>query len=192
MPEVARTSTPLTVETAAAELLAALRAHGIEPNGDEARLLLGQLWLETARGSACNNHNPGNLTKGNTADFFRPQWFELTPESSPRMVTLHAAMLAGQAPSAFASYDSFERGFADYVRQLQSQFPSILEAARTGDAEAMGNAIRTSHYAPDAGATTGKNLASLAREFATRKVFADLPLVPAVAPPDEGSLASPC
>src|SRR2546426_1746352 len=132
MPEVPRISTPLTVETAAAELLAALRAQGIDPNGDQARLLLAQLWLETARGSACNNHNPGNLTRGNTADFFRPQWYELTEASSPRMATLHAAMLAGQAPSAFASYDSFEHGFADYVRQIKSKFPSILEAARTG------------------------------------------------------------
>jgi hypothetical protein len=183
MPEVPRTSTPLTVETAASELLAALRRAGIDPNGDQARLLLAQLWLETARGSACNNHNPGNLTAGNTADFFRPQWYELTPDSSPRMVTLHAAMLAGQAPSAFAAYATFEQGFDDYVRQIKTKFPTILEAARTGDAEAMGAAIRTSGYAPDAGGTTGQNLASLAREFKTRKVFDDLPLAPAVAPP---------
>jgi len=191
MSEVPRVRTPLSVEAAAAELLAALRRAGEQPNGDEARLLLAQLWLETARGSACDNHNPGNLTQGNTADFFRPAWFTIDESSSPRMVTLHAAMLAGQAPSAFASYATFERGFDDYVRQIRTQFPSILEAARTGDAETMGRAIRTSRYAPDAGGTTGQNLAALAREFKQRGVFVDLPLVAAAAAA-ASSPASPC
>lgn len=192
MPEVARISTPLLVGQAAAELVTALRAAGEEPSREEAELLLAQLWLETARGSACNNHNPGNLTKGNTADFFRPAWFTVDATSSPHLVALHTAMLAGQAPSAFASYPTFARGFADYVRELQHQFPSLLEAARTGDPQAFGAAIKTSHYAPDAQPGTGNSVASLVREFRAAGVFRDLPLAPAVAPPDEGSPASRC
>src|SRR5882724_216034 len=164
MPEVTRTLTPIPIGSAAPALLDALHTAGVEPNGDQARLLLAQLWLETARGTACNNRNVGNITDGPkwTGDFFRPIWFTVDASSSPHLVDLHDKMQKGQAPSAFRAYESFAHGFGDYVSQLVHTFPSILSAAETGDAAATATAIKTSGYAPDAPPGTDRSLASLA------------------------------
>lgn len=185
MPEVPRTVTPLAVPSSSAQLLSALRAGGIEPNGDQARLLLAQIWLETAAGKSCNNMNPGNITAGPkwAGDFFRPLWFTVDASSSAKMVELHNKMLKGQAPNAFRAYDTFEHGFSDYVSQLVHTFPSILRAAETGDAGAVASAIKTSGYAPDAPPGTDRSLATLARQFEAAGVFAQLPKAEAPAAP---------
>lgn len=185
MPEIPRVNTPISEAAAADELGAALRAAGEVPNGDQARLLLAQIWLETARGQSCQNHNVGNITTrdNSSADFYRPPWFAVDESSSPHLHALHEAMLKGEAPRAFRSFDDFRRGFAAYVWELQHQFPTLLAAARTGDPQAVGNAIRSSHYAPDAPAGTGSSLAALAKEFEARGRFTDLPKAPAPAAP---------
>lgn len=184
MPEVNRVRTPIDVHSAAAALLAALVAAGETPHRDQAQLLLGQLWLETGRGAACDNHNVGNITAGPrwTGDIFRPAWFTVDDSSSPRLVELNKLMKAGKAPNAFRSYNDFDHGFGDYVSQLEHTFPSIVAAARAGDAQAMGTAIRTSGYAPDAPSSTGSSLASLQREFDAAGVFATLPKADPPAP----------
>lgn len=190
MPEVPRVRTTINVTVAAAALVAALRAAGEEPHRQEAELLLGQLWLETGRGAACDNHNVGNITSGSrwTGNFFRPVWYTVTPESSPHLQHLHEQMLAGKAPSAFRAYADFEHGFSDYVANLLHTFPGIVLGARSADAMAVSQAIRSSGYNPDNPvAPTAASLASLQREFEGAGVFAALPLAGALRdtqPPD--------
>ena len=63
-------------------------------------------------------------------------------------------MLQGKAPRAFRAYATLEAGMGDYVGQIFTSFKPIVEAARTGDAQAMARAIVTSRYTPDAPAGT--------------------------------------
>ena len=188
MTEVARVRTALSDTTAAPYLLAALRGAGVDPSREQARLLLAQLRFEGL--GACNNHNCGNITTRDdgSRDFFRPVWFDVDNEPEPgspwatnreKLLALHAKMEAGQAPRAFRSYPDFAAGFADYAHELQKQFPTILAAAATGDAQATADAIKSSRYTPDAPSSLGTTLASIVREFEGRGVYAELPLVSA-------------
>lgn len=194
MREVPRVKTPVSTGAASQFLLAALVANGEQPHRQEAQLLLAQLWLETARGTACDNFNPGNITAGSkwTGDIFRPAWFTVTDKSSAKLKQLHALMLKGQAPNAFRSYDTFERGFADYVTQLLHTFPSIVRAARSADASAVARAIKSSGYAPDMQPGTDKSLDSLRAEFERGGVFRALPLAPAPSGSSPPAAPPPC
>jgi len=205
--EVPRVRTALADTTAAPLLLAALRGAGVQPSREQARLLLAQLRFEGL--GACNNHNLGNITANDQkpGDFFRPVWFTIDGNPEPgspwatnkaRLLELHALMLAGKAPRAFRSYVDFAAGAADYVRELQTQFPSILAAAATGDAQATANAIKTSGYTPDAPSSLGSTLATIVRDFDARGIFAELPLAgggqpppPVPAPPSPTGPSSP-
>ena len=183
MSEVTRVRTPLTDATAAPLLVSALRGAGVAPTREQGRLLLAQLRFEGL--GSCNNHNVGNITTSDKAsrDFFRPAWFAVDPadpKEDPKLVKLHNLMASGQAPRAFRSYPDFAAGFADYARVLQTQFPSILAAAATGDAQATANAIKSSGYTPDAPSSLGSTLASIVREFDGKGLLAELP--PLVAP----------
>ena len=197
MSEVPRVRTALADTTAAPLLLSALRGAGIAPTREQARLLLAQLRFEGL--GACNNHNVGNITTNDaTRDFFRPTWFVPDDPTDAQQVKLHALMLAGKAPRAFRSYVDFPTGFADYVRVLQKQFPSILTAAATGDANATASAIKTSGYTPDAPSSLGSTLASIVQGFDARGIYAELPLAsggqpppPAPAPPSPTVPSSP-
>ena len=182
MTEVARVRTALTDSQAAPLLVTALRGVGIEPSREQARLLLAQLRFEGL--GSCNNHNVGNITTRDdgSRDFFRPTWFEVDASSDPKLVQLHAQMEAGKAPRAFRSYPDFAAGFADYAHELQKQFPSILAAAGTGDAQATANAIKSSGYTPDAPSSLGTTLASIVHEFDGRGLYSELPLVSAGPP----------
>lgn len=191
MREVPRTRTPISAELAAASLQSALEAAGETPNRDECQLLLAQVWFETGRGKECDNRNVGNIMAGPKwgGDFFRPAWFEVDASSTPKLVQLHELMLKGEAPNAFRSYDDVTHGFSDYVAQLMHTFPSILAAARAGDAQTMGTAIRTSGYTPDAPSSMGSTLASLQREFEAKGLFHSLPKAAA---PDSAPAADSC
>jgi hypothetical protein len=178
MPEVPRERTPIAMPAAALELDIALRGAGVaDLHQDMAALLLAQIAFETASGQACDCHNIGNISTSDktSRDFFRPAWFEVTDASSPKLRELHAAMLKGNAPRAFVAYKDFFAGFDDYVRELRVQFPTIISAARTGDAQAVADAIKSSHYTPDAPSSLGGTLDSLRRGFLAKGLFASLP-----------------
>ena len=189
MHEVPRIRTPVSESAAASSLVAALAASGEHPHQREAQLLLAQLWLETGRGSSCNNFNVGNITASDKYEggAFRPAWYTVDASSSTQMRSLHELMLAGKAPRAFRAYATLETGMGDYVHQLATTFKSIVDAARTGDALATATAIKTSRYTPDIDPpAVAHSLDSIAREFAARGTFAALPLAgspPPVVPP---------
>jgi len=186
MHEVPRIRTPVSEPTAASALVSALAAVGEHPHQREAQLLLAQLWLETGRGSSCNNFNVGNITASDRYEggAFRPVWFdEPTLNSSTQMRHLHELMLKGQAPRAFRAYATLEAGMGDYVHNLNTTFKAIVEAARTGDALATAQAIKSSHYTPDIDpVAVSHTLDSIAKEFASRGTFAALPLAGASPP----------
>lgn len=166
--------------TAAGLLVAALRARGLtDIDRDMGALLLAQVALETASGTACDNHNPGNMTARDTsgAEFFRPAWFTVDNTSPANLQDLHAQMLKGQAPNAFRSYPDFASGFADHALALTTTFAAIPIAARSGDALQVAAAIRSSRYTPGINITAvAASLDSLRRAFLQRGLFADLPL----------------
>jgi flagellum-specific peptidoglycan hydrolase FlgJ len=173
----------------------ALAANGEHPHQREAQLLLAQLWLETGRGSACNNFNVGNISASSKYEggAFRPAWYTISEGSSAQMKRLHEQMLKGQAPSAFRAYATLEAGMGDYVHQLNTTFQSIVAAARSGDALATANAIKTSRYTPDIDPpAVAKSLDSIAKEFAARGTFAALPLAGASQPPPAAPAAPLC
>jgi hypothetical protein len=182
MPEVQRVNTPLVDEQAAVELEIALKTHGVELHRDMAALLLAQIGFETGF-THCDNNNPGNISSSDHTGrtFFRPAWFTVDDSSSVKLHQLHDAMLRGEAPRAFVAYNTLADGFDDYARELVQQSPEILTAARTGDARATADAIKRSHYTPDAPRTLPQTLDSLRKQFLARGFFADLPLDPAPA-----------
>lgn len=141
-------ATPITAEQAQVALVAAM--PGIDR--ETGTLLLALVWIETARGHLMN-FNAGNITAGAkwTGNAWRPPWFEVTAETAlhPHLIELHEKMLHGQAPSAFRAYGSLLEGFQDFARVLHSQFKSVLEAAKTGDARAFVTALHDSGYSRD-------------------------------------------
>lgn len=201
MPEVPATNTPVSERDAAAYLVLALSGElGRKPTRNEAAILLGQLWLESARGQSVHNNNPGNLTANDkgTSDFWRPPWFaEPTDETgnaigwnNERNADLHAKMLKGQAPSAFLAFPSMLDGFKTYVSWIHRKFPSILEAAGKGDPLATARAIQQSGYCPDCNPTTTANTLSQFRtQFLAKGYFNGLPLV--LPPPQPGAPQQP-
>jgi hypothetical protein len=193
MHEVPAIATPVSEEGAASALVAALAAQGEHPHQREAELLLAQLWLETGRGHACFNHNVGNISASDRYEggAFRPPWFTIDATSSPQLVNLHNEMLKGRAPRAFRAYATLEAGMGDYVGQIFHTFHTIVDAARSGDAEAVASAIKTSRYTPDAPLGTGRSLDSIAKEFAARGTFAALPLAGASATPQAAGSCPP-
>lgn len=177
MPEVPRERTPIAMTAAAVELEFALRPTVPDLHQDMAALLLAQIAFETGNGAACDNHNIGNISTVDKTSrtFFRPAWFTVDASSSPRLRDLNAAMAKGQAPRAFVSYTDFFDGFDDYVRELRQQFPTIISAARSGDADSLAAAIKSSNYTPDAPSSLGKTLDLLRKSFLARGLFSSLP-----------------
>lgn len=112
--------------------------------------LLGQLLIENGNGESIHNHNLGNLIvplsqQGGPIPFWRPPWFEVGPESSERHKELHELMLAGEEPSAFRAFGSFEEGLSFYVKRVRERFPSLLRASSPS---AFVSAWRSSGYTP--------------------------------------------
>jgi hypothetical protein len=175
--EVPRVVTPLAEVDAAHILVNTFMAAGIQAHQMQASLLLAQLWLETLDGQQVKNKNPGNLSVLDTGpdDYYRPAWFTIDANSSPDMKALHEKMLKHEAPSAFASFPSFEAGIAAYVNRLRTKFSAILTASATGDASAVAEAIKTSGYTPD-GSVSAAALSSIATSFQRKGTFKTLPL----------------
>lgn len=139
-------TTPVSADQARVYLVAAM--PGIDR--DTGTLLLALIWIETA-GGHLQNFNAGNITANDhwPGAAWRPPWFSLSTSATPHLVALHEAMLHGKAPSAFRAYGSMLEGFQDFARVLRSQFPSVLEAAASGDAAAFVRALHDSGYSHD-------------------------------------------
>lgn len=166
------------------ELVARVR----NPHRDQAALMLAQIALETARGTACQNHNVGNISASDqmAGEFYRPPWFNATPNDSPRMQELNAAMKKGRAPRAFRSFPDFARGVAGYVSVARSL--GIVDAADTGDAGVVAQTIARA-YTPDAPvASTTAALDSLRNDYLRRGLFDPLPKDSAAPTPRDSGL----
>ena len=144
----------------------ALRASMPGIDRESAALLLALISVETGRGHVVNN-NVGNITASDAwpGGAWRPPWFSAA-QTTPRMIELHAKMLAGQAPSAFRAYDTLTDGFADFAATLKHTFPSVLAAAATGDAAAFVNALHNSRYSTDYNASHIPTFRDLSAQFA--------------------------
>lgn len=188
--EVPRKRTPASSSDVAPLLEAALRDRGEKPNRAGAALLHSQLWLETGRGTAMQNNNPGNITAGSRweGDYWRPPWFEPPPYdetklkgfggSPARLERLHEQMLAGKAPSKFRSYDTLAAGMADYVRLIVSTFRGVYDAAQRNDPAAMARQINLTGYCPKSDCPpneVAESLASIQRDLLGRGLYRDLP-----------------
>jgi len=138
-------STPISAEHARDALLAA--SPGLDR--ESAALLLALIWVETGRGNL-QNWNVGNITANDAwpGGAWRPPWFAPN-QTSPHLAELHERMLRGQAPSAFRAYDSAPEGFRDFIAQLRHTFPTVLEAARTGNPATFVQALHDSNYSRD-------------------------------------------
>ena len=161
MGEVPATRTPLTRDATAASLVPAyVRVFGSPPDRNRAELLLAQVWLENANGQSIIDRNIGNLSTSPSSggDFWRPPWFDLEAVNAlpdddkhkARYLMLNQRMQAGQAPSAFRAFDTFDQGFDAWLRVLGSPSKApILAAASSGDANAFAKAIFDTGYCPD-------------------------------------------
>jgi hypothetical protein len=141
---VPEASTPLSLEHQRDALAASM--PGIDR--ESAALLLALVQVET--GGVPSNNNMGNITANARweGDAWRPPWFEPN-QTNPKLAALHDRMIKGEAPSAFRSYPTAAAGFADFARVLHSTFPSVLEAAKTGDPRAFVLALHDSGYSRD-------------------------------------------
>jgi hypothetical protein len=163
-------STPLDATEAAKHLRA-----WPETDGSSGPLFLALIFVETAGGRRTKSHNPGNVTADErryNGEAFRPEWFELGPNPTPKMRALHDRMLAGTAPKAFRAYADFGAGFSDLAEQLRRNFGSVIDAARNGNARSFVDAL-SERYSKDYGPAHYKAFEELQSKF--RPLFADLP-----------------
>ena len=174
---VPRERTPATAEEIVPVLAASLEARGTPPTQELLGGLMSQIWIETGRGDSLFNNGVGNVSasKSYPGLIIRPPWYDAESiaarqdgPTKTRYLKLHQDMLNGKAPRAFRAYETLREGMDDYVDKLHTRFPTVLAAAKTGDARALAQAIYDSYYChspqchPD-NSTPG--LASLGREF---------------------------
>lgn len=162
--------TPISPEQARIALVAVM--PGIDR--DTGTLLLALVWIETA-GGHLKNFNPGNVTASDRwgGGAWRPPWFTVDASSPPLMQHLHDEMLHGKAPSAFRAYGSLLAGFQDFSRVLHGNFPTVLTAAKSGDAAAFVRALHDSGYSHDYGPAHVPNMIHLQQQLAPQ--FAGFP-----------------
>lgn len=128
-------------------------------------LLMALIWVETQGRPIA--YNVGNITANEQryeGEAWRPPWFEVGPNSSPRLLELNARMKAGKAPKAFRAYNNFADGFHDFMGQLERTFPEVLEAANTGDATRFVDALSVK-YSKDYGAKHYRTFRTLQAQF---------------------------
>ncbi len=196
MSEVPAVHTPLTRDATAAALVPAyVRVFGVKPDRNRAELLLAQVWLENANGASIIDRNIGNLTTSPSSggDYWRPPWFdrdavEALPDgdkNKARYLDLNTRMEAGQAPSAFRAFDTFDQGFDAWLRFLGSPSKApILAAASSGDANAFAKAIfDTGYCSSDECRSAGPSYARLRDQIHAASYFDDLVEKKKVAPP---------
>jgi S-formylglutathione hydrolase FrmB len=166
---VPRVSTPIALSQVPNHIQAAFQAIGAPITPTQRQNLAVLVALETAKGSAMMNRNPGNITAGASYGglAWRPPWFDPAEAAAKgeRYVKLHAAMLAGKAPSAFRAYQSLADGFRDFAAVLRRNFPEVLEAAKTADAVRFRDALAQKYSHDYATAEHAKTIAALQAEL---------------------------
>lgn len=158
---VPRKNTPVSEDSAHQAISRAYgETFGKSPETNELALLHALVWIETAQGKSVQNFNLGNITASENfpGDAWRPPWFELDENSSPRDTELHELMLKGKAPRAFRSYPSLEAGARDFVRTLRASFPEVLIAARESDSEKFRVALSQKYSKDYSDPAAGKTL----------------------------------
>lgn len=196
---VPRVSTPATLEGIALALRDAFAAEFGRPlDSTTAELLTAQILIETSSGQSIKNHSPGNISASSkwSGDAWRPPWFEEPAGGwkTERDASLHAAMLAKKAPSAFRAFASLDDGMRDYVRTLSKQFPTIIAARTPGElARAIHDSGYTRDHKPEAIEPT---LAQLVTKIRVSGVYDDLaaatrPDLPKGLTPPAGSSSAP-
>lgn len=184
MPEVPRKVEHVYLPTLGPAVVAAWERGGAKPSKLLARSLISIIWIETGHGNlVCNS--PGNVSVGGYyngtdkiaswwhGDYWRPPWFA---DEGHR---LHATMLEGKAPSAFAAYATLEAGLDHWVRVLKKNFPSVITAGQTGNAASLVKALHDSRYSTDYKPEHAASFEKLFDELATnaeyQKLEASLP-----------------
>jgi hypothetical protein len=129
---------------------AGLQMLAPELSDDGRALLIRHLQIEHGQplGNVFN-FNVGNITSNEDGVFWRPPWFTVTDASSERDKQLHALMVLGKAPKAFRAHGDLLDGIDDYVRQLQTKFPTVWAAVEKHDGSAMARELVKSGYCPD-------------------------------------------
>jgi hypothetical protein len=168
MQVVPRTRTPVALQAIPDLIGAAFRQLGAPLSPVQRVNLAALVALETDRGRAVQNGNLGNITAraDHPGMVWRPPWFELTPTSSPRDVSLHSSMLAGRAPSAFRAYASVQDGALDFARFLLSpRYAHLLAAADSTDVDAFRVALTRAYSSDYSNPAATRSLAQLVTEL---------------------------
>lgn len=170
---VPRTPTPLSQAAFPGLIDAAFAAEGRPLRGLQRMMLAVLASIETARGRSMFNHNVGNITASPSyqGSVWRPPWFELNPgalqrgEVPPKLVELNRLMHEGKAPSAFRAYATLDEGARDFARVLVRNFPEVLEAALSPNADGFRAALaeKYSHDYRNPKATA--SIAQLMKEY---------------------------
>lgn len=178
---------PVRTPLAPAEAVTRLKTYPLV-NRANGPLLLALIWIETGAGNSSFGFNVGNIAAASSyqGQAWRPPWFEIGPDASPRLQELHARMMAGQAPSAFRSYSDFTAGFNDFISQLKISFPEVLAAAQTGDSAQFVQALSLK-YSKDYGPQHVRSFETLRKQF--EPLFSDLS-APVNTLPTGGRIAS--
>lgn len=165
---VPRTRTPVAQSALPGLIAAGFEAENLPLPGLSRMMLAVLVAIETGRGSSVMNHNLGNITAGPqfSGAVWRPPWFDPAEAAqSPRLQSLHQAMLAGKAPSAFRAYESREAGARDFARVLVRDFPEVMQAAREPNAENFQRALSQKYSKDFARPGVADSIAKLMREF---------------------------
>lgn len=175
---VPRTPTPLAFYAIPALIDAAFRAKGKVLSPVQRANLATLVAIETARGSAVQNYNIGNITAAESyhGSAWRPPWFDVDASSSERMLALHASMIAGKAPRAFRAYESHEQGALDFASLLlASGYASLMRGAESSDPDVFRRALAERYSKDYSNPKATAALRQLQQEFGMQSVSVSVP-----------------
>jgi hypothetical protein len=173
MAEVAATKTPVDEVQGSIYLVVALTTALQSVLSEQIAVYsMALAWIETGNGQLIQN-NPGNITKTSnwTGNYWRPPWYP--DDHDPKYDALHAAMLAGKAPSAFRAYPDQQSGWNDYAREIVRR-KKLLAAMNADDPAAVVAALHDS-YSSDYGEKHVETFRKLVAGFRSRNLFGGLP-----------------
>lgn len=127
-----RTPTPVSTARARGAIRAAFcEVFGAAPSPNQLRLLTAHSDLETDGWRAMHNFNFGNVITGGVD---RDHFLQLVPEF------VDGAWV--RVNQKFRSYSRASEGAADWLRQLERNWPEALDVAKTGNAGAYASALK--------------------------------------------------
>ncbi len=193
---VPRVQTSLTAKALAALVYAGFVAAGTMPTLALVEIIAAMIWVETAKTAGAFGFGWGNMSVAGfsggvehstwTGKAWRPPWFDLATCRTPRDLTLHGQMLAGQAPSAFAAYDSAALGMAGLLSFLAHRIPDMIKTAARGDLAGFAASYHA-HYAQGEQSAQAERAFDTARaELRAAAAFDGLVFAPPVIGPTPG------